>query len=146
MNKESRLAYAEVDAILDLLEIEYVKKVPSKIRFFLKNEKDQDYIPEINKELSGISRETISLLTLLQINYWCENEEEKQNILNELSENDRIKEELRKKYDIDNLFKNRVTITSNEIKQQTDLTKYKEERFINRILNKIKSLFRRNRI
>ena len=79
MEKESQLAYAEVDAILNMLETEAVEKIPLKVREFFKNEKDKKYIPKFSENFFDIDnielmRETICLLTILDINYWCETE------------------------------------------------------------------------
>jgi len=144
MENKSQLAYAEVDAILDMLETEAVEKIPVKVREFFKNEKDKNYIPKISEDFSEIEnmelmRETICLLTILDINYWCETEEEKQFVLNKLKENDRKKEEeLREKYNPDNIFKNK-----NKIQEIVAMVEYKEPNFIRRLLDKIKRLFKR---
>lgn len=144
MKEESQLAYAEVDAILDMLETEAVEKVPLKVREFFKNEKDKNYIPKISEDLSEfdnmeLRRETICLLTILELNYWCENEEEKQLILNQLKENDKMKEEdLRKRYNPDNIFKNR-----NNVQESLAIVQYKEPGFLRKLLEKIKGMFRR---
>ena len=144
MENKSQLAYAEVDAILDMLETEAVEKIPLKVREFFKNEKDKNYIPKISEDFSEIEnmelmRETICLLTILDINYWCETEEEKQFVLNKLKENDRIKEEeLRERYNPDNIFKNR-----NNTQEIVAMVEYKEPNFIRRLLDKIKRLFKR---
>ena len=141
MEKESQLAYAEVDAILDMLETEAVEKIPLKVREFFKNEKDKNYIPKFSESFSDIDnielmRETICLLTILDINYWCETEEEKQFILNNLKENDKIKEEeLRERYNPDNIFKNKVDDNINN--ESVGLIEYKERSIIKRILDKI---------
>lgn len=144
MVNETELAYAEVDAILELLEDEYVNKIPAQVREFFKKEKNKDYIPSINSELrldeQELKDETVSILTLLQINYLCDSEEEKQEILNELYENDRLKEEeLREKYNPDNIFKNK----NNTQEEVVALVEYKEPNFIRKILEKIKRLFKR---
>ena len=112
MENETELAYAEVDAILELLEDEFVNRIPKKVRKFFKDEKDKEYKPTIRSDIGldeqDLKSETISILTLLQLNYLCDSEEEKQEILNELQENDRLKEEeLREKYNPDNIFKRR---------------------------------------
>lgn len=144
MKEESQLAYAEVDAILDMLETEAVEKVSLKVREFFKNEKDKNYIPKISEDLSEfdnmeLRRETICLLTILELNYWCENEEEKQLILNQLKENDKMKEEdLRKRYNPDNIFKNR-----NNVQESLAIVQYKEPGFLRKLLEKIKGMFRR---
>ena len=141
---ETELAYAEVDAILELLEDEYVNKIPAQVRDFFKKEKNKKYVPNINVNIDldkqVLKDETISILTLLQINYLCDSEDEKQEILNELYENDRLKEEeLREKYNPDNIFKNK----NNRQEEVVSLVEYKEPNFIRKILDKIKKLFKR---
>lgn len=144
MEKNTLKAYSEVDAILDMLETEAVEKIPLKVREFFKREKDKNYIPKISEDFSELDnmelmRETICLLTILDINYWCETEEEKQLILNKLKDNDRIKEEeLREKYNPDNIFKSK-----NITQEIVSIVEYKKPDFIKKILDKIKNMFRR---
>lgn len=152
MEKESQLAYAEVDAILDMLETEAVEKIPLKVREFFKKEKDKNYIPKISEDFSDIDnielmRETICLLTILDINYWCETEEEKQLILNKLKDNDRIKEEeLRERYNPDNIFKrkDKENENININPENVALIEYKEKSIFKKILNKIIKFLRRD--
>lgn len=144
MEKNTLKAYSEVDAILDMLETEAVEKIPLKVREFFKREKDKNYIPKISDDFSELDnmdlmRETICLLTILDINYWCETEEEKQLILNKLKDNDRIKEEeLRERYNPNNIFKSK-----NNTQEFVAIVEYKKPDFIRKILDKIKSMFRR---
>ena len=146
MVNETELAYAEVDAILELLEDEYVNRIPAQVREFFKKEKNKEYILNIRSDIGldgqKIKAETISLLTLLQINYLCDSEEERKEILKELQENDRLKEEeLREKYNPDNIFKNRNNKLEKEV--NVAMVEYKEPSFIRRILDRIKILFKR---
>lgn len=144
MENNSLKAYSEVDAILNMLETEAVEQIPLKVREFFKKEKDKNYIPKISEDFSELDnmelmRETICLLTILDINYWCETEEEKQLILNKLKDNDRIKEEeLRERYNPDNIFKRK-----NNTQEIVAIVEYKKPDFIRKILDKIKSMFRR---
>ena len=146
MGNETELAYAEVDAILELLEDELVNRIPEKVREFFKDEKNKEYKPTIRSDIGldeqDLKAETISILTLLQLNYLCDSEEEKQEILNELQENDRLKEdELREKYNPDNIFKNRNN--THENKQNVARVEYKEPSIIKKILDKIRKIFKR---
>lgn len=145
MKNETELAYAEVDAILELLEDEFVNRIPEKVRKFFKDEKNKEYIPTIRSDIrldeQDLRAETISILTLLQLNYLCDSEEEKQEILNELQENDRLKqEELREKYNPDNIFKNRNN--SHENKQNVALVEYKKPSIIKKILDNLRRIFK----
>lgn len=143
-------AYSEVDKILSFMEIRYVEKVPKKIREMFKNEKLQDYEPNIDKNIpleeQQLERKTLAILAMLNLNYWCENEEEKEELIRAYSNNDKKRnEELREKYNPDNIFKNKNK--EREVEQITEeitaIAEYKKENFIKKLLNKIKRLFTR---
>ena len=146
--KISEKAYSEVYAIVNLLEDEYKNSVPKKIMDFFDEVRNKEYEANIDIEKSlleqNIERQTLVMLAILELNYWCDSEEEKQELLKEFAENEKKQEEeIREKYNPDKLFKNRENIIPNENKEQTALVEYKEEGFIRKILNKIKKLFRR---
>ncbi len=149
MLMDNMIAYAEIDEILNLLEKQYREKVPEKVRIFLKEEKMPDYTPTIDVNIpliqQNLKRETIVLLAILNINYWCENEDEKQFFLNELAKNEEEKKKLKEKYNPDNLFKNKQEKLIDESMQTgQELIEYKETNFISKLLKKIKQLFRKN--
>ena len=149
MVNETELAYAEVDSIIELLEDKFANRIPEQVREFFKKEKNDDYIPKIRSDIGldeqELKAETISILTLLQLNYLCDSEEEKQEILSELQENDRLKEEeLREKYNPDNIFKRRDERIISTEKEEKALVEYKNHNFIRKIINKIIKMFRRN--
>jgi hypothetical protein len=141
---ENMLAYAEIDEILNLLEDDYREMVPKKVRDFFKEEKMKDYHPEIDIEKplieQNLKRETMVLLAILNLNYWCENEEEKQSFLNELNKNEEEKNELEEKYNPDNLFKKKQ---DESIQNNLQIIEYKKPNFIQRLLTKIKKFFKR---
>ena len=143
-------AYSEVDKILSFMEIRYVEKVPKKMREMFKNEKLQDYEPNIDKNIpleeQRLERKTLAIFAMLNLNYWCENEEEKEELIRAYSNNDKKRnEELREKYNPDNIFKNKNK--EREVEQITEeitaIAEYKKENFIKKLLNKIKRLFTR---
>ena len=152
MLKDNMLAYAEVDEILNLLEKEYRERVPEKIRNFFKEEKMPDYNPkiEIGKQLTeqNLKRETMVLLAILNINYWCDSEEEKQMFIDEMAKNEEEKRELEEKYNPDNLFKNRknnnLSSDNADETQNISLVEYKKQGIFKRILEKITKFFKRN--
>lgn len=144
MVMENMLAYAEIDEILNLLEDDYRERVPKKVRDFFKEEKIKDYHPEIDIEKplieQNLKRETMVLLAILNLNYWCENEEEKQRFLNELDKNEEEKKELEEKYNPDNLFKKKQDEST---ENNLQIVEYKKPNFIQRLLTKIKKFFKR---
>ena len=150
MENDLYKAYAEVDKILSFMGFRYVEKVPKKMRDMFKNEKLQEYEPNIDKNIpleeQKLERKTIAILAMLNLNYWCENEEEKQELIKAYSNNDKKRnEEIRERYNPDNIFKNKHK--EKEIEQITEeitaIVEYKEENFIKKLLNKIKRLFTR---
>ena len=138
------LAYAEIDEILNLLEDDYREKVPKKVRDFFKEEKMKDYHPEIDIEKplieQNLKRETMVLLAILNLNYWCENEKEKQRFLNELDKNEEEKKELEEKYNPDNLFKKKQDEST---ENNLQIIEYKKPNFIQILLTKIKKILKR---
>ena len=144
----SSLAYSEVCTILNMLEDEYKERVPKNVMDFFEEERNKEYNPIIDVniplEKQNLKRKTIVLLAILNLNYWCDSEEEKQEILDSFAKNEELKrlkeKELTENYNINNLF-NKIENTEN--KTEVSLIEYKEQNFIQKIISKIKSLFRR---
>ena len=137
-------AYAEVDMILSFMEVKYVEKIPKKMTELFENEKLQNYEPIINPQIpldeQNLQKKTYAILAMLNLNYWCDDENEKQELIKIYAENDRKKEEeLREKYNPDNIFKKK----EEKIETTTALIEYKEENFLKKILNPIMSFFKR---
>ncbi len=148
--EDIKMAYCEVDIILGQMEEEYVNKVPSELRKLFKEQKRMDYSPEIKADVpladQNLMRKTIAILAMLNLNYWCEDEKEKQDLIQMYSENDKKREaELREKYNPDNLFKKK-DIEVEEVTENTEskeLIEYKKENFFKMILRKIFSIFKK---
>ena len=148
MMLDTMMAYSEVYEILNLLDKEYKEKVPDKVRTFFEEERLKDYKPEINVDIplidQNLKRETITLLAILNLNYWCDTPEEKQEIIDELANNEEEKRELLEKYNLDNLFKNKLE-EKHEITHTEELSvvEYKKPNFIQKLLSKITRLFKK---
>lgn len=142
-------AYAEVDKILSFMDTAYVEKIPKKMRDLFRNEKLQDYEPNINPKISldeqNLQKKTYAILAMLNLNYWCKDEEEKKELIKLYAENDRKREEeLREKYNPDNIFKNKQKKNiSNTEETNTSLIEYKDSNFFKKIISKIMSLFKK---
>ena len=95
----------------------------------------------------NLKRETIVLLAILNLNYWCETPEEKQEILDELSQNEKEKQDLLEEYNPDNLFKKKPNdVVENEDTiniQEVSLVEYKKQGLFKRILDKITRFFKK---
>ena len=145
MDIKTKETYSEVYSILNMLGEDYITKLPSKLYNLIKEEKSAEYNPQydgtIALEQQNIKKETLSMIALFHLNYWCNSEEEKQELNNLFNENEqKYQTELREKYNPDNIFKNRNNNVEN-IGKERALIEYKEP-FFKRIINKIKGLFK----
>lgn len=149
VNVEYSEAATEVLLILEHTEIEAVNKISKKFMEFLKENSSKTYKPEFDtsksiKELN-LKPKTEALLGMIYLNYWA-NEEEKIEFKKKIKENEeKYQQELRDKYNADNLFKNRTTTAyiEDNIQKETALAEIRKETFIQKIINKIKDIFRR---
>ena len=151
VTKEFAEASAEINEILKYMPKEEVEKIPSKLREFFKEVSSKDYVTNINPDLpldeQNIKEKTKDIIALIYRNYWC-SEEERKELDQKLIENDKkFEEELREKYNPDNIFKNNVTTTKkeeSEVKEEKieqSLVVQETEKWYQRFLNMIKRWF-----
>lgn len=138
-------AYAEVDKILSYMDKKNVDKIPLKLRSMIKEEKENGYEPNINPNISlatqNLQRKTLAMLAMFNLNYWCENEEEKQKLLQQYAKNGKLKEaEIREKYNPNEIFKNKQE--TNQATKKLEIVEYKKKNFIQEIIQKIQNLFK----
>ena len=137
-------AYVEVLEIINSLSAEEYSKIPEEeIEFFERN-KDENYAFSFDETKSlneqDFSSEAKAIIVLLFQKYFA-TEEENERINNLLDENEkRHQEELREKYNPDNLFK-KEEIVKEEVKEEKLPAEIKKESFIQRVINIIKNLF-----
>lgn len=149
MNVQTQEIYSEVYSILNLLGESYIKKLPVSLFNMIKEEKRQDYNPkydaEINLEQQSIKRETLSMIALFHLNYWCNSDEEKNELKTLFKTNEeKHQAEIREKYNPDNLFKKHsLQQEESTITNEVAMVEYKEPLF-KRIINKIKKIFHIN--
>ncbi len=85
--------YSEVYAVLCALNDEYLIKTPQKILDKINNERDRDYRFHIDENIplteQNLSKEAIAMLAALKLDYWCETQEEKNELEQLLKTNDK---------------------------------------------------------
>lgn len=148
MNVQTQEIYSEVYSILNLLGESYIDKLPVSLFNMIKEERKQDYNPKydstINLEQQNIKRDSLSMIALFHLNYWCNSDEEKNEIKKLFKTNEeKHQAEIREKYNPDNLFKKRteeIKTEENTIENAVAMVEYKESIF-KRFINKIKSIF-----
>lgn len=144
---QTKQAYSEIDEFLNLLDEKTRNEVPSKLREFFKKEKDNNYHKEINPNTpikdQNLKNETLALIALLNLQYWCKDENEKERLKQVYANNEnQYQEELREKYNPDNIFKknNNQKQVEDKIVEPKQLVEYKEN-IIKKIFEKVLKFF-----
>jgi len=92
--------YSEGYAVILALGEDYIKRLPSDVFEFIKSKSESSYMPKIeNKPINeqGLSEETMAMLAMLRLNYWCDSAQEKSEFLQYLETNEeKLKEILMK--------------------------------------------------
>ena len=135
-------AYSEVYAFMNTIGQEYINKVPKRIYEKIRNNRDKSYNPIYNKNQTmtkdSISKEALSLIAGLNLQYWCENEKEKEKLKQCYKANQLKEQEM---YSYNNLFKKDET--QSEKTQVTALIEYKKDNFFVQLINNIKKWWKR---
>ena len=84
MDNILRKSYSEVYEILNLMDSIYLHKIPDKVKELINNERDKEFktniATDIPLEKQELQRDTLTILAILYLNYWCESEQEKKGI------------------------------------------------------------------
>ena len=138
-----RQAFAEVLEVLKHTSKSIVEKIPEKFIMFLKDNKDNEYIADIDFSKPNwedeVKQETQAILALIYRDYIV-SPEKKSELIRE--EQIRIEKEIREKYNPDNIFKNKKEET---VIENTNLpVEIKKETFFKKLISFIKGLFNKN--
>lgn len=141
-------AFSEVDAIIRIMPSNLVNKIPLKLQQLINAYKNDKYKPIIEEPVENyeLMDESKIILSLIYRDFLCSNEEKEKM---QIRDSEKLKEEeqqLREKYNPDNIFKNRNMILSQEeqVAEETRMTIVQEEKWYQKIFNLIKGLFHRN--
>ncbi len=148
MKSETRVAYAEIEEILRYMPKIYADKIPTKLKEFFYQEKDEkhNFKYDSSKKLANqnISKKTKTLLAILKLNYWCTSDEERNIWKDKFVKNEENHQKyLSEKYNKDNLFKKNINDMKDNV-QHIELIEYKEKKILAKILDKIKKFFLNN--
>lgn len=142
-------AAVEVLDILNHTNKEDVAKIPQSFIKFLTNISSKSYKVKFNHEhpINGLNlkKQTRELLGFIYITWWCDKEEREK--YKKLIQESNIKnEEIKEKYNVNDIFKNKKEkqehkIIQNENVMKTSIAEYKKENIFKRVLNKILSFF-----
>lgn len=134
-------AFTEVLEVLKNSEKSIISKIPANFIDFLNKYKDKNYMVEIDFSDENwddkVKKETQALLALIYRDYIVSQKDRERLLIEEREEQKRIENEIREKYNLDNLFKERV---DNNTNNNVEIVKYKES-ILKKFINKLKSIF-----
>mgnify|MGYP005774091909 FL=1 len=142
-------AAVEVLDILNHTNKEDVARIPQSFIKFLTNISSKSYKVKFNYEqpINGLNlkKQTKELLGFIYITWWCD-KEEREKYKKLIHESNIKNEEIKEKYNVNDIFKNKKEkqehkIIQNENVMKTSIAEYKKENIFKRVLNKILSFF-----
>lgn len=145
---EDRYAKAlkEVYVVLENSEESIQEKISENFKIFIIYNMDKEYDPNIDFANphweDTIMEETQQILAIIYRDYLVTKEEREKLLEEESEEEKRIEQELREKYNPDNIFKkNKEKDKSND--NNTSMIKIEEIKWYKKFINKILSLFKK---
>lgn len=146
MDTVYREAFAEVLKVLNYVDKNLTNKIPNRFIDFLEENKDPNYIVKIDFTNDNwentIKEETQAILALIYRDYIVSPEKRQELIAEETNVQQRIENEIREKYNPDNIFsksKQEEIIEDSIVNNEVAMMKYKESIF-KKIVNKFKNI------
>ena len=148
MKEVYKEAFVEVSEVFKLMPKTMLDKIPNRFRQIIENEKSTTYTSNIKEPLEQctLKEETIIILSLIYRDFLCSKEEKERLQYRDAKKIKEAEDELREKYNPDNIFKNRDKANidnTTEIQDNLSLVKYEEDKWYKKIFNIIKRIFRR---
>lgn len=151
VNEKYSIAMCETLRYLKGINQDDLNKIPSKFIKFLNDNSSKNYECDFDytkplKELN-ISEEARGIIAMICLNYWCITDEQKEKFKSHLTKNElKFQKEMRRKYNPDNLFKNKVekNVVDTVKIEHKELIEYKEQKCNHKILDKLLNIFRKN--
>ena len=103
-------AFKEVDEIFKIMPESFVDKIPNSFKKLISSEMDINYEPNIKEPLEEVELlvDTKIILGLIYRDFLCSVEERKRLQKKDSEELQKNLEEIQKKYDVSNIFKNDI--------------------------------------
>ncbi len=148
MKEKYREAFSEVAQIINLMPSNLLSRIPLEFKQIIQEEKSKTYMPNITEPLEQceLKNETIIILALIYRDFLC-SQKERINLLARDTHNlVELEKQLRKKYNPDNIFKNRNIAQYFKEEHQTEqmaIVEYKKQNFLQKLFDKIKHILKR---
>lgn len=144
-------ACKEVIELLKYFPRESVEKIPKEELELYKKNMDNTYEYEVDKTKpfneQKMSDKTKAIFAIIFRDYWASEYQRERILAKEKYDLQKLEEERRKKYNPDDIFKDKE-IKDTQLRQEDEsnsMILVNEEKWYNKVFNKIKSLFKRNK-
>ena len=118
MNSINSEVYVDISVIIKMMPIEMREKISKSFINFIEKNKSNNYVSNINPNIpikeQNIRKETKEMLGIIYRDYLCSDEEHDKLLKQEEQEIKQYEEELRQKYNPNDIFKNHKEITENQ--------------------------------
>lgn len=149
MKEIYREAFVEISEIFKLMPNTMLVKIPNKFKQIIENEKSTTYTSNIKEPLEQciLKEETIIILSLIYRDFLCDKEEKARLQYRDAQKIKEAEDELREKYDPDNIFKNRNNNSIEENMNKVEETSIAviKEKWYEKIFSIIKNLFKKGK-
>ena len=113
MNIKNQEIFSEVYSVLDMLGNDFIKKVPTKIYKIIEDNRLKSYTPvytfDTDLKKQNIKKESIAMIALLHLYFWCDSDLEKNKLENIFKDNEKkYKAMMEEKNDISNFITKNV--------------------------------------
>lgn len=136
----------QINEIIKYMAPNLKARIPKRILSYIETNKSKEFDWQIDKTLplekQDLLQTTKEILTVLYKDYMC-NDVERIKLEEKLNDNERkYQEELRQKYNPDNIFKDKTkeVVDKITVNEKTSVVTYKES-FFSKIINKIRLIF-----
>ena len=145
-NIEYQNAFTEILEILTYISKEDYEKIPNHLIEIFENNSNKTYKFKYDYKKSleeqGCSDITKTILSLLYRDYWAENDEKRDLLLEEKKLRNKYQNELIEWYNPDDIFKKKNKMKC-EITKEIAIEVFQEEKWYQKIFNIVKKLFKK---
>lgn len=139
ISKTTRMAYAEVEQFLGLLDKKTLEKIPENVRNVFSEEKDKEYSKKISAYIpikkQNLMEETLAIIAYLNLEYICENEQEKERLRDIYKRNEeKYREIFQISFDEQTVFKKMQEDSEQKQDSSVGMIEIKKDTFICRLL------------
>ena len=143
MDEKYKNSLTEVYEIFKLMPVSILNKIPQKLKTIIENERNIDYKIIVKEPLriEDFQYETIVFLGMIYRDFLCGDEERNEILEQEKKLTIQYEEELKIKYNVNDLFINKKSVNKENIENQ--LMKVEDKKWYNKLFSLLKTILKK---